>query len=119
MSGNLKTAAEAEEEIRFNGKFLVRLKQSFQLEKEAALEDGGKALVLFRERSRTYYQPVALQMQNDLRRLRYRISKTDSIPQSIFHKLDVLEKAIKEIRAHFSGVPNRLIRSNGQNTGED
>ncbi|MCD6588501.1 MAG: hypothetical protein J7K88_08115 [Candidatus Fermentibacteraceae bacterium] len=119
MSGNLKTAAEIETEIRFDGKFLVRLRQSFQLEKEYALEEGGDALRLFRERSRTYYQPVALRMQNDFRRLRYRMSKVDNIPESIFLRLDALEKVVKEIRAHFAGAPNRLIRNSEQNTGDD
>jgi len=119
MSGNLKTAAEIEAEIRFDEKFLVRLRQSFQLEKDDALEGGDYALRLFRERSRTYYQPVALRMQNDLRRLRYKMSKVDSIPVSIFQKLDVLEKGIREVRAHFAGTPNRLIRNTEQNTGDD
>ncbi len=119
MSGNLKTAAEIEAEIRFDEKFVIRLRQSFQLEKEAALEEGGKALRLFRERSRTYYQPVALRMQNDFRRLRYKMSKVDNIPASIFLRLDVLEKVIKEVRAHFAGAPNRLIRNTEQNTGDD
>lgn len=119
MNGNIRTVADVEAELRFKERFLVRLRESFQLEKEDALEGGADALVVFRERSRTYYQPVALKMLNEYKLLRYKMTKIESIPSSIFLRLDVLEKAIKDARAHFAGAPNRLLRNAGENTGED
>ncbi len=119
MSGNPGTLAAIEEELQFMERVLARLRRSFQLEKEAALLEGTKALWAFRERSRSHYQPSALRMLNDLRQLRYRMDRMEHIPSGIFLKQEVLKKAIKEAQAHFSGTPNRLLRSAGQNTGDD
>ncbi len=98
---------------------LIRLKRSFQLEKEEALLEEVEALWRLRERSRSHYQPSALSMINNIRQLRYKMSRIKHIPSAILPRLELLEKAIKEALAHFSGTPNRLLRSAGQNTGDD
>ena len=119
MSGNLRTLTEVEGELRLVERFLARLKKSFQLEKEAALSENAKALWLLRERSRTHYQPSTFRLQSYLKQLRYRMIKVERIPSGIFLRLEALEKAIKETQAHFAGTPNRLLRSAGENTGDD
>ncbi|MEA3265866.1 MAG: hypothetical protein U9P42_02840 [Candidatus Fermentibacteria bacterium] len=119
MSGNPGTAADMEEELRLMEKFLVRLRKSFLLEKEDALAEGSEALQLFRNRTRSHYSPSVSRMNSNLRQLRYRITKVENVSSSIFLRLEALEKAIKEARAHFSGTPNRLLRFAGQNTGDD
>ncbi len=119
MSGNLRTVAEVEGELRLMERFLDRLKKSFQLEKEAALLENRKALWLFRERSRTHYQPSTLKLLCDLKLLRYRMIKVERIPSGIFLRLEAIEKAMKKAQAHFAGTPNRLLRSAGENTGDD
>ncbi|MCK5132568.1 MAG: hypothetical protein KAR40_10515 [Candidatus Sabulitectum sp.] len=119
MSGNLRTPADVEEELQFMERFLIRLRRSFQLEKETALTEGVKALWTFRERSRCYYQPAVSGMLNDLKQFRYGMIKVEHIPSGIFPRLEALEISIKKARAHFSGTPNRLLRLAGQNTGDD
>ncbi len=119
MSGKLGTPADIEAELRFMERFLVRLRKSFQMEKEDALLEGVKALWAFRERSRCYYQPSVFRMRSDLRQFRYKIIKMEQPPSGIFPRLEALEKSIKEAHAHFSGTPNRLIRFAGQNAGDD
>lgn len=119
MNGNLGTAADAEEKLKFLERSLVRLRRSFKLEKEAAIPEGTLALWRLREHSRSHYQPLLTLMLSDLKQLRYRISKVKEIPSSIFLRLDTLEKTVKETQAHFSGTPNRLLRCAGQITGDD
>jgi len=119
MSGNSGTAADIEQELRLMEKSLIRLRKSFDLEKEDALEKGPVALQLFRERSRSHYIPSVSRMHRSLKQLRYRMIKVKHVPSGIFLRLEALEKAILEARAHFSGTPNRLIRFAGQNTGDD
>lgn len=119
MSGNLRTPAEVEVELQLMERFLARLKKSFQLEKKESLLGNAKALWLFRQRSRTHYQPSILRLHSELKQLRYRLIKVDRIPSGIFLRLEALEKAIKETQAHFAGTPNRLLRSVGENTGDD
>lgn len=119
MSGNPGTAADVEEELRLMEKFLIRLRKSFQLEKEDALAEGPEALRVFRHRTRSHYSPSVAGMHSSMKQLRYRITKVENVSSSIFLRLEVLEKAIKEARAHFSGTPNRLLRFVGQNTGDD
>lgn len=119
MSGNLRTPADAEAELQFMERFLIRLRRSFQLEKETALTEGVDALWTLRKRSRIHYQPAVSGMLNDLRQLRYGMTKMEHIPSGIFLRLEALEVSTKEARAHFSGTPNRLLRFAGQNTGDD
>ncbi len=119
MSGNLRLTVDIENEIKVMGKLLMRLRSSFTLEKDEALVGGNEKLVELRERSRTHYQPLCGRMLNDVQLLRYRSSRAEDAPSSIFARMDKLEKAIKETLAHFSGTPNRLLRSPGQNAGDD
>ena len=119
MSGNLRTVADVEEELLFLERSLIRLRKSFKLEKEDALSQEGNFLWVFREHSRSYYQPSISGMHMDLKQLHYKMSKIEQVPSSIFLRLEALEKAIIEARAHFSGTPNRLLRSAGQITGDD
>ena len=119
MSGNLGTAADVVEELRLMEKFLIRMRKSFQLEKEDALAEGPEALRVFRHRTRSHYSPAVSRMHSSLKQLRYRITKVENVSSSIFLRLEALEEAIKEARAHFSGTPNRLLRLFGQNTGDD
>lgn len=119
MSGNLRLTADIEYEIKVMQKMLIRLRNTFTLEKDEALPGGYESLVDLRERSRTHYQPLCGRMLNDVQLLRYRTAKVEDAPSSIFASIDKLEKVIKETLAHFSGTPNRLLRSPGQNTGDD
>ena len=119
MSGNRRTSADLIEDLKFMERSLSRLGESFKLEKEAALLEGEKALVTLRDRSRSHYQPVLLRMANQLKQLRYAMSRMDSIPSAIFLRMEALEIRIKETRASFVGTPNRLLRFAGQNTGEE
>ena len=119
MNGNRRTTADLIEDLRFMERSLTRLTQSFNLEKEAALPEGEKTILAFRDRSRTHYQPVLLRMTSNLKQLRYSLSRMDSIPYAIFLRLEALENKIKETRASFVGTPNRLLRVAGQNTGEE
>jgi len=119
MKGKLRTAADAEGQLRFMENSLDRLLESFRLEKEEAKLQGIEAFQLLRERSRCHYQPSADRILNDLRELRYRLSKITDVPSPIFLRLEVLGKAVKEAQAHFSGTTNRLLRSTGQITGEN
>ncbi len=119
MSGNRRTTADLIEDLNFMQRSLSRLRESFKLEKEAALPEGEKAMIAFRERSRSHYQPVLLRMTSQLKQLRYSMSRMDNIPSAIFLRLEALENTIKETRASFVGTPNRLLRIAGQNTGEE
>ncbi len=119
MNGNCRTTADLNEELSFMERSLSRLGKSFKLEKEAATLNGEKALLAFRDRSRCHYQPVLLSMSNQLKQLRYAMSRMESIPSAIFLRLEALENRIKETRASFVGTPNRLLRFTGKNTGEE
>lgn len=115
---NFVSLADVEDQLRFTGRALLRLRQSFKLEKEDALGRGTSALTDLRERSRNYYQPCAERMINELRHLHYTASRVADVPSTIFLDIQELENKVKEALAHFSGTPNRLLRSDGQNTGE-
>ncbi len=119
MSGNRRTTADLIEDLNFRQRSLSRLRESFKLEKEAALLEGEKAMLAFRDRSRSHYQPVLINMENGLKQLRYSMSRMENLPSAIFLRLEVLENKIKETRASFVGTPNRLLRFAGQNTGEE
>ncbi|MCK5785011.1 MAG: hypothetical protein KAH54_00485 [Candidatus Sabulitectum sp.] len=119
MSGNLRTVADVEEELSFLERSLARLRRSFKLEKEDVLSEEEKSLWFFREHSRSYYQPAISAMHIDFKQLRYKISKMEQVPSSIFQRLEALEKAVNEARAYFTGTPNRLLRGAGQITGDD
>ncbi len=119
MSGNIKTISNVEEEIRFLERSLKRLKFSFRMEKEEALELGEKGLLALRNKSRTFYQPSASKIQNDYRLLCYKTNKIENISSGIFQRLEILDKAIKDAIAIFTGTPNRLLRLFKQNTGDN
>ena len=98
---------------------LERIRQSFSLEKDAALLEGPGGLEALREREKSHYRPGLERMDAELRQLRFRIRTMDGLPWAIFARMDQLEAGIKETRAHFTGTVNRLVRAGRQLTGDE
>jgi len=119
MKKRLRTPADVEGELKFLENSLTRLRQSFILEKNDAVEQGGEALEHLRDREKCHYQPIVRRMMNDLRQLQYLSSRVEGVPTGIFHRLNELENSLKEARSHFTGSVNRLARCAWLKTGDD
>ncbi len=57
MGKRLRTARDVDGELKLLENTLLRISQSFTLEKDAALEQGNPGICELRDRVRCYYQP--------------------------------------------------------------
>jgi hypothetical protein len=119
MKKRLRTPDDLEGELKYLENSLKRIRQTFLLEKDESVKNGGEALELLREREKFFYQPAVRRMMNDHKILCYQGTRIEGIPSSIFLRLDELESGLKEARAHFTGTVNRLMRCAWLKAGDD
>lgn len=120
MGKRIRTAEALQGELKFMERSLERLQESFSLDKDSAVEEGfSESLRELRDKVRQHYGPAADSMLRELRRLRYVAGRIAGLPEAIFPRMDRLESAVKNARAHFIGTAGRLVRVLGQREEED
>lgn len=108
--GKTAVSASIGAELDYLARYLNRLDEGFQLEKEEALKSGLKEMTEFRDRCRSHYQLRVGQVRTRLRQLRHTARRADVLEAEMEDTLRVLGIRCREALARYSGTPNRLIR---------
>jgi len=99
-----------ESELGLLSRFLDRLEEGFQLEKEEALKAGLPGLILFRERCRAHYQLRVTEIRTRVRQLCYTARRAGALTPETNELAGLLESRCADALARYEGTPNRLIR---------
>lgn len=100
-----------EAEFVYLARFLDRLDEGFQIEKEEALKAGLNQMSAFRERCRAHYQIQVERLRVRVRQLRFSALRADVLTPELDQLSKLLESRSADALARYSGTPNRLVRT--------
>ncbi len=99
------------EELKLVRKRMSRLRESFRLSKESALEDSNiEKLEKLRERSKSIYQMEIIECLRDIKRLKLLITSDQQGMEEADDLSELCRKEAVSLFAHLVSAPNRLIR---------
>lgn len=99
------------EELKLVRKLINRIRESFRLSKESALEDSNlEKLEKLRERSKSIYQMEIIECLRDIRSLKLLITSDQPGMEEADDLSELCRKEAASLHAHLVSAPNRLIR---------